>query len=799
MKRYSTFLLASTALLFLASCNKFEETPAVPDKPNEGQLIQIFAENPSSTPSNKDTRANIEVDGNSFTGEWEENDILGLLPVKDGGNVPSEAYKFTYNVANGAFELPSGMDEFKAGTGNYYAFYPHAQIDGTTVNLPFGNVRKQTGSHYNSQYDALVATPKPYSESDTEPGKINGEPVKFKLNRLTSILKFTISNAPNNVKYLRLTSENSEQSLSAASLDFSLLNGSSETVATLNDTDKSNLILMEYTPEGAVEAYFNVPAGNYDNLTLDVITEDKQIGSVSVKRANPEKPFVAGTLYKKTAAPEFTAVTGPTLVWPGEDINAPHDITKCGTDYQAAIQINAPGSIAGLTVKITSDVLNYQGEDPDGEHLHLDKLDLFHDKSYIMGEDGELNYGDIGLKCAAEVQYKKSTIFDVTELVPLILALDPKAGSEHTFEITVSDLMGQSTTQKLVFKMPNAPSATYKDDADLWANTASFVINDVPEDQKENTTFEYRIKGEEKWNAVIPTINEDGTLTAKIEPKSTKSLNPNNFDIYTFDPKIGIFAKNIYEYQLKVDGSVLSPGEFTPKGFNGDEIPLFESASSCFTKKNETTLSWGSGNNTYASELCTYDKESGAAKMKAVKPLAVVKLAPGNLFTGTFKFNGALSGTGTVAFGQKTTYTARPTAIKLWYKSKIGTVTSEGSTTVIPVGNQDEASIVACIVDWNTRLETTAGKGSPKGVWNPVSKDGLTADKTIIAYGTKYISETVSDMTELIIPLNYYDIDAAAPTANYNLVISCSTSRYGDYLNGSKDNELYVKDFEWVY
>ena len=49
------------------------------------------------------------------------------------------------------------------------------------------------------------------------------------------------------------------------------------------------------------------------------------------------------------------------------------------------------------------------------------------------------------------------------------------------------------------------------------------------------------------------------------------------------------------------------------------------------------------------------------------------------------------------------------------------------------------------------------------------------------------------------IPLLYYDKEAAAPTGKYTLVISCSTSAYGDYMNGCTENVLYVDDFEWVY
>ena len=186
--------------------------------------------------------------------------------------------------------------------------------------------------------------------------------------------------------------------------------------------------------------------------------------------------------------------------------------------------------------------------------------------------------------------------------------------------------------------------------------------------------------------------------------------------------------------------------------------------------------------------------------MQAKNPgIGSIQLAPGNLFTGTFKFNGIFQQTGTVSFGQKFTYTARPTALKLYYKAEIGTVTAAGTSTYINVDEQDQASIVVCITDWSNRHATTAGKGTPSGVWNPATKVGLSAEEKIIAYGVVYPSQTVKDMTELIFPLTYYDNSSGAPTGNYTIVISCATSRYGDYLNGCAGNSLYVKDFEWVY
>ncbi len=53
-------------------------------------------------------------------------------------------------------------------------------------------------------------------------------------------------------------------------------------------------------------------------------------------------------------------------------------------------------------------------------------------------------------------------------------------------------------------------------------------------------------------------------------------------------------------------------------------------------------------------------------------------------------------------------------------------------------------------------------------------------------------------MTEITLPLDFYDTQAR-PTGKYSIVISCSTSAYGDFMVGCTTNTMYVDDFEWVY
>ena len=530
MKKSLKLLFCATALASLAGCNKFDEADTAPDSGN-GSLIKVYAK----VAENDGTRANIHVGESAFTAEWEAGDALGILPVKTGGTAPATAAKFDYNATSAAFE--GSLNDFAAGGGNYYAFFPHAQVTGTTANLPFGNLRTQAGNDFNSAYDALVATPRAYT-ADDEAGKADSKDVTFTLHRLTSILNFSIATPADKVKYLLLTAGGETQKLSASSLDFGLENGGAETVASLSTTDQSNVIALQYTPDAAggdhVEAFFNVPADLYPTLTLDVIDSDNQMATVTVDRT---EAFEAGTLYKKAVdAPQFASIAPPSLVWPNQDMNEPHDITKCGTDYEANIQITVPGGIAGLMVNITSGVLNEMG---------LTALDLF-----------STDLGLPGMTGGVAIQYQKSTIFNITELIPLIAGL-AAPGSEHIFEVVVTDLAGQQTTQNLAFYMPSSSPITYNEDADLWANTASFTLSNIPTDAT-SVSVQYKKSTETAWQTA--EITENNTK-AEIKPDWTSFTTPDWATPNATDNTVlpfqriatgtGVFAGNTYDYSIQ--------------------------------------------------------------------------------------------------------------------------------------------------------------------------------------------------------------------------------------------------------
>lgn len=801
MKKSLKLLFCATALASLAGCNKFDEADTAPDSGN-GSLIKVYAK----VAENDGTRANIHVGESAFTAEWEAGDALGILPVKTGGTAPATAAKFDYNTTSAAFE--GSLNDFAAGGGNYYAFFPHAKVTGTTANLPFGNLRTQAGNDFNSAYDALVATPRAYTDDD-EAGKADGKDVTFTLHRLTSILNFSIATPADKVKYLLLTAGGETQKLSASSLDFGLENGGAETVASLSTTDQSNVIALQYTPDAAggdhVEAFFNVPADLYPTLTLDVIDSDNQMATVTVDRT---EAFEAGTLYKKSVADlQFASIAAPSLVWPGEDgkeIGDVHDLTTddsgMSLNYSAAVDIVVPGGIAGLKVDIESPALNAIG---------ITTLNIFNETE-IPGLG--ISYEMLGLSCGAQVQYQKACVFNITNLVPMILVLEQMGIDasliycQHTFNVTVTDLAGQSTTQPLIFDASKVTLAS----ADLWANTATLALKSIPSNAT-SVSVQYKKSTETTWQDA--TVSNDKTM-ATIAPEWSEA------SPYQINPDKGVFAATTYDYKLDIDGTEFTGQFTTAPGMTIDNGNMdtwyFEDA--WYPHSDATTGNlWATGNPgtklikdnstknpvnlttpvEHESKQAAYLK-SQLIEGKVLGFVSVTKFGAGNLFVGDFGEIVYSPQGAKVKFGKEYEFTARPTGLKLKYKNTVGNINYIGSKTGVSESDIDKARIFVCLCNWSGQHTVDTTKEAT--YFDPTDPNKQASEGEVIGYGDLQIGETHTDWTEVTIPIVYNDkINKPGYNKKSYLVISCAASIYGDYLCGSTSNDLTVDDFEWVY
>ena len=77
---------------------------------------------------------------------------------------------------------------------------------------------------------------------------------------------------------------------------------------------------------------------------------------------------------------------------------------------------------------------------------------------------------------------------------------------------------------------------------------------------------------------------------------------------------------------------------------------------------------------------------------------------------------------------------------------------------------------------------------------------GALREGPLMRYGAVFVDQSSpgGKMIDVQLPLNFYDTKAK-PSGLYQIVVSCSTSAYGDFMVGCTTNTMYVDDFEWVY
>lgn len=369
-----------------------------------------------------------------------------------------------------------------------------------------------------------------------------------------------------------------------------------------------------------------------------------------------------------------------------------------------------------------------------------------------------------------------------------------RAAGDHTLKFHFTDTDGGELLTETPYRFEGL-LPVLNEHCDLWKN--SVVLRYVA--FGDSVSFSLREKDGE-WQTTAGEKKDNDIFVATYAAEWTKKLNDANLEVYTQTRGTGVRAAHSYEYKAIAAGIESPVAAFTTAG--GDIIPggdMEDGSMNCFNNHHGTF--WDSGNNSMA-DLCeqsTYNGMEGAkcAKLKASKPIALVKLAAGNLFTGSFEM---ATPNGIVYFGQKYDWTARPTALSVRYFANIGKV-NEKQHAGAPLNKDDpdQARIFVAIIDWDERHYVKSGSGAPEGVWDPATMSSINSKK-IIAYGSLFIEgKTEGDsMVEVSLPIEYYDT-VTKPSGNYTLVISCATSAYGDYMTGCTTNVMYVDDFKWVY
>ena len=285
----------------------------------------------------------------------------------------------------------------------------------------------------------------------------------------------------------------------------------------------------------------------------------------------------------------------------------------------------------------------------------------------------------------------------------------------------------------------------------------------------------------------------------------------------TFSKEItGLTPGTIYEYQA-MDGTQASSVtcEFTTEAAFQPENAGFEFISGSkptLIYGDKQQMWWDTGNHGSSSangpDVTVADKtvkHSGnqsvllSSKVAGV-PGLFTKFAAGNLFVGDYL---RTDGTDGVLGWGRPCY-SRPTALRVWVRYEPGTV-NQGSGKKITKGETDKGIIYIAVGDWSGQEDK--GQKWPFIVKTKDASSLFSAQKGtysgdgIIGYGEKTFDEAYNDgenLKELIINLDYDNFGGyqRKPTS---IIIVASSSKFGDYFEGSDTSKMWLDDMELIY
>lgn len=367
-------------------------------------------------------------------------------------------------------------------------------------------------------------------------------------------------------------------------------------------------------------------------------------------------------------------------------------------------------------------------------------------------------------------------------------------------EGSVSVILIASNGQSFHAEQKVAVCAFSLSSIDLWKNTAT--VSAYYNFAEDGMSLYYRVKGASEWIAA----EKDGNAFV-MAPAWDKAKNDAGLDIYSLKEGTGVFAGKTYEFEFRTGSSeVTAASEFTTAV--GDTIP--NGNMSGWSEKKVSTKNvpypnaagqsfWDSGNNSMIATLCQQDPDNPGVAMLSAN-FMLIAFTPGNMYTGDFAMSGYTAGT--ASFGKIYDWTARPKALKVDYKATVGTIDKTGGNDPSGASYKDKpdtSRIYAVVIDWTRQHGVTSGYGiSPTGMWDPTTVTNLD-EGAIIGYAVLDITASQTNFKTAEIPFVWYDTEAKPAEGNYSVVISCATSKRGDYLTGCSTNKLWVDNFSWVY
>lgn len=198
---------------------------------------------------------------------------------------------------------------------------------------------------------------------------------------------------------------------------------------------------------------------------------------------------------------------------------------------------------------------------------------------------------------------------------------------------------------------------------------------------------------------------------------------------------------------------------------------------------------WGTGNQGAATvgqsnTVPTDDTPNGTGRAaKLETKWIVVKLAAGNIFTGTYIRTDGTNGV--LSFGRP--FTERPVRVQGMYKYTGAIIDRASNEFKNLIGQPDTCSVWAALIDSDEPYEIRTNPNNRR-LFDP---DG----PEVIAYGQLLNAETITSYVPFDFELKY---KSTSRVPKY-LIICASASKYGDYFTGAAGATMYIDDIKLVY
>jgi len=290
--------------------------------------------------------------------------------------------------------------------------------------------------------------------------------------------------------------------------------------------------------------------------------------------------------------------------------------------------------------------------------------------------------------------------------------------------------------------------------------------------------FEYRIKGDSEWTRLDPdevTAN-GGNFTGRLihlDPTTTyeaRAFSDEDFsEIVEFTTDEAIQPPNMNFDNWWLDGKVWNPWEE-----NG--TPYWDTGN-----KGATTL--GTSNTFPTEETVSGSGWAGRLETRFVGIGAVGKIAAGNIFTGRYVRTDGTNGI--LAFGRE--FDKRPTRMRGYLKYTDVPISHTNTEMTHLLGQPDTCIVYCALIDSPEPFEIRT---------NPRNRQLFDPDGDyVVAYGRVQFGESVPEYTPFEFTLDYRST-SRRPTY---IIITASTSKYGDYFTGGNGSVLLIDDFELLY